>query len=121
MNWLHRAGRGAQVHRASDAREDVKLLVDLQELVRRARAPALLLGLAVVDVALVLRVLPHISLNSGQLRAGRLREMLVHGATCPAKMGSFTLAPLSKLAVGVSAPVARSATCAEAEITQAAP
>mmetsp|Transcript_2926 Transcript_2926/g.9123 ORF Transcript_2926/g.9123 Transcript_2926/m.9123 type:complete len:337 (-) Transcript_2926:16-1026(-) len=54
-----RPGRGAEVHRAGDAVEDVEALVDLQELVGAAGAVPLLLRLAVVHVALVLARAAH--------------------------------------------------------------
>ena len=51
-------GRGAQVNHVFYAGEDVEAVVDLQQLERAARAPSLLLSLAVVDVALILGALP---------------------------------------------------------------
>ena len=53
------ARRRAQVNCATYAAEYVELFVDLEELEGRARAPAVLLRLAVIDVALVLGVLAH--------------------------------------------------------------
>jgi hypothetical protein len=49
------AGRRAEVNHMAHAVEYGEGLVDLQELVGAPRPPALLLGLAVVDVPLVLR------------------------------------------------------------------
>ena len=46
----------AEVHDMTHAAQDVKGLVDLQQLVCAARAPPLLLRLAIVDVPFVLRM-----------------------------------------------------------------
>ena len=63
---------------AQRTRKDVKRVVELQQLERGAGAPPLLLGLTVVDVALVLARPPHGRglPAAGQLADGSMREKL---------------------------------------------
>jgi len=85
-----RPGRRAQVHCARDAREEVELVVELKQLERRARPPALFLGLAVVDVALVLGVLACRAARQ-RLKA-RGQQLKARVAGCGGVAGGVTLA-----------------------------